>query len=275
MKKLQGAVAVVTGGTRGAGRGIARALGGAGATVIVTGRSTRATGTTEGLPGTVEDAAEDVNRRGGRGIAMKCDHSDEAEVTALFETIRRDHGRLDLLVNNAWGGYEGYDAAEFKLPFWEQPTERRWQGMFVAGVRAQLLAAQRAAPILVAQRRGLLVSTLAWDEGKYLGNLFYDVAKAAVARMVSGMARELRPHGVAAVALACGFMRTERVLAADLPDYSRTESPEYAGRAVAALAADPSILERTGQVLYTGNLAREYGFVDVDGNQPPAFRLPD
>jgi NAD(P)-dependent dehydrogenase (short-subunit alcohol dehydrogenase family) len=275
MKKLEGAVAVVTGATRGAGRGIARALGGAGATVIVTGRSTREAGATEGLPGTVEEAAEDVTSRGGRGVGVRCDHADDAEVTALFERVRRDHGRLDLLVNNAWGGYEQYDPAEFKLPFWEQPTAKRWHGMFVAGVRAQLLASQRAAPILIAQRRGLIVSTIFWDEGKYLGNLFYDVAKAAIARMVSGMARELRPHGVAAVALSCGFMRTERVLAANLPDYSGTESPEYDGRAVAALAAEPRILERTGEVLYTGQLARDYGFVDVDGSQPPVFRLPD
>jgi NAD(P)-dependent dehydrogenase (short-subunit alcohol dehydrogenase family) len=209
------------------------------------------------------------------GVAVRCDHTRDAEVEALFERVRSGHGRLDLLVNNAWGGYEQYDPPRFAVPFWEQPL-RHWEGMFSAGVRAQLVAARFAVPLMLPQRRGLIVNTTAWLQGKYLGNLFYDVAKAAVNRMAYGMARELRPHGIAAVALAPGFMRTERVLAAHAAqpfDLSRTESPEYLGRAVAALTADPDVLRKSGSVLTAGELAREYGFTDTDGTQPPPFTI--
>jgi NAD(P)-dependent dehydrogenase (short-subunit alcohol dehydrogenase family) len=184
---------------------------------------------------------------------------------------------LDLLVNNAWGGYEHYDGAAFVAPFWEQPLER-WDGMFTAGVRAHLLASRFAAPLMLPQRSGLIVNTVAWAFDKYLGNLFYDVAKAAIIRMAFGMAEELRPHGIAAVAITPGFMRTERVMAehARSPfDLSVTESPEYLGRAVAALAADPEVLTKSGRLLTGGDLAREYGFTDVDGRQPEAFKIPD
>ena len=274
---LRDRIAVVTGPSRGAGRAIARVRGEAGATVYVTGRSTRAGATTEGLPGTVDDTAEEVTARGGRGIAVRVDHTVDAQVEALFAQVRREHGRLDLLVNNAWGGYEQYDIGEFTAPFWEQPL-RRWEGMFTAGVRAQLAAGRLAAPLMLPQRRGLVVSTVAWAFDRYLGNLFYDVAKAAIIRMAFGMAHDLRPHGVAAVALAPGFMRTERVIAAHAAqpfDLSGTESPEYLGRAVAALAADPNVLAKSGRLLTVGDLAREYGFTDIDGRQPEAFRMPE
>jgi NAD(P)-dependent dehydrogenase (short-subunit alcohol dehydrogenase family) len=191
--------------------------------------------------------------------------------------VRRESNRLDLLVNNAWGGYEQYEVGHFTAPFWEQPP-RHWDGMFVAGVRAHLIAGRFAVPLMLPQRHGLILSTIAWAFGKYLGNLYYDVAKAALIRMAFGMARELRPHGIAAVALAPGFMRTERVLAAHAAhpfDLSGTESPEYLGRAVVALASDPDILHKSGDVLTVGELAREYGFTDIDGRQVPPFRLPD
>ncbi|MCL5110412.1 MAG: SDR family NAD(P)-dependent oxidoreductase [Chloroflexi bacterium] len=279
MDSPRGRVAVVTGASRGGGRGIALALGDAGATVYVSGRSTRGAPTTEGLPGTVEETAEAVTARGGRGIPVVCDHTADNQVAVLFARVHLEQGRLDLLVNNVWGGYERYESeAAFGVPFWQQPP-RHWHGMFEAGLRAHLLASQHAAPLLVDQRRGLIVSTVAWDRGKYLGNLFYDVAKAAIVRLVFGMARELREHGVAVVAVAPGFMRTERVVAVvgEAPefDWSQTESPEYVGRAVAALAADPNVLDKSGQVLAVGDLAREYGFVDVDGRQVPSFHLPD
>ncbi len=273
---LSGRVAVVTGASRGAGRAIARVLGEAGATVWVTGRSTREGRRTEGLPGTVEDAAEEVTAAGGRGVGVRVDHTEDAEVEALFARVRREEGRLDLLVNNAWGGYEGYSDAPFDGPFWEQPP-RRWDEMFTAGVRAQMVAARAAAPILIRQRGGLVVGTTAWAFGGYLGNLWYDTAKAAVARMAFGMAEELRPYGVASVALAPGFMRTERVMDAHARspfDLSATESPEYLGRAVAALAADPHVLSRSGALLTAGGLARDYGFTDVDGRRPEPFRIP-
>jgi NAD(P)-dependent dehydrogenase (short-subunit alcohol dehydrogenase family) len=277
MTTLTGQVAVVTGASRGAGRAIAAVLGEAGATVYVTGRSARGGPTTDGLPGTIEDAAEAVSTRGGAGIAVRCDHTDEAQVEALFARILREQGQLDLLVNNAWGGYEQHDPYGFTKPFWEQPL-RHWRGMFEAGLWTHLLASRFAVPLMLPGRRGLIVCTTAWDRDKYLGNLYYDVAKAAVNRLAWDMARELRPHGVAAVALAPGFMRTERVLAAHAAhpfDLSPTESPEYLGRAVAALAADAEVMRWTGRVLTVGELARAYGFTDVDGRQPAPFQLPE
>src|SRR5262245_8753045 len=250
MSLLRGSVAVVTGASRGVGKGVALALGEAGATVYVTGRSD-AGGTTEGLPGTVRDTAEAVTHRGGQGVAVRCDHTADAEVEALFARVKQEQGRLDLLVNNVWGGYEQFDWSRFAAPFWEQPL-RHWSGMFESGVRAHLAASRLAVPLMLPNRRGLIVHTTAWDRDKYLGNLFYDVAKAAVNRMAFGMARELQAHNVAVVALAPGFVGTERVLAAFAaagrapPDL---ESPAYIGRAVVALAADESIMGRTGHVL--------------------------
>ena len=273
-RPLEGRIAVVTGASRGAGRAIATVLGEEGATVYVTGRSTRGR-TTEGLPGTIEETAAAVSAAGGEGIAVRCDHTVDADVEALFARVEAEQGRLDLLVNNAWGGYEGYGSVGFDAPFWEQPLWR-WDAMYTAGVRAHLTASRLAAPLLVRTGRGLIVSTVAWAFGEYMGNVIYDSAKAAIARMAFGMAQELRPFGVASVALAPGFMRTERVLAVheEHPlDLAATESPAYLGRAVAALAADPGVLERTGELLAVGELARVYGFTDLDGRQPEPFRI--
>lgn len=287
-------VAVVTGASRGAGRGIALELGAAGATVYVTGRTTRtdATGTYAGflahtdltaMPGTIDDTAEEVTRAGGTGIAVRCDHADPAQVRALFERVDRERGRLDLLVNNAWGGHEVFTPDGFEAPFWEQSIDQ-WDGMFDRGVRNHLLASQCAAPLLVRQRRGLIATTTFSDGGKYLhGNLFYDLAKAAMSRLAFGMAEELRPHGVASIAISPGFMRTELVLAhmrtdeehfRSVPGLANSESPRYVGRAIAALAGDPQVLAKTGQVLVTADLARAYGFTDIDGTQPSAFQIP-
>ncbi|NTX16511.1 SDR family NAD(P)-dependent oxidoreductase [Myxococcus sp. CA051A] len=281
LKTLTGRVAVVTGASRGAGRAIALVLAEAGATVYVTGRSASAGQTTEGLPGTVENAAEEVTQRGGKGIAARVDHTNEQDVAAFFERVKRESGRLDLLVNNVWGGYEQYDGPDFDLPFWEQPTEKRWQGMYVAGLRAHFLSSRFAAPLLIGRKAdappGLIVNTVGWAYGEYLRNLYYDVAKSAIIRMSFGMGLELKKHHVAAVALAPGFMRTERVMAEHAKgpfDLSGTESPEYGGRAVAALAGDPRIMERSGKLFTSGDLAREYGFTDVDGKQPEGFRIP-
>ena len=224
-----------------------------------------------------------MTRAGGRGIALRCDHAVEAEVQALFAQIERDAGRLDLLVNNAWGGHESFDGV-FDAPFWEHPLAH-WDSMMDRGVRHHLLAGRCAAPLFVRQRHGLIVATTFWDRGRYLrGNLFYDLAKAAIVRLAFGMAQELRPHGVASLAVSPGWMRTEFILAGhrsdeahwqEVPALARTESPRYLGRAVAALAADPRVLEKTGSVQLVADLAREYGFSDIDGRQPPAFELGD
>ncbi len=208
MTALTGSVAVVTGSSRGIGKGIALALGEAGATVYVTGRSDEH-GTTEGLPGTIHETATAVTKRGGLGIPVRCDHTVDADVEALFSRIQQEQGRLDLLVNNVWGGYEQFDFAHFADPFWEQPM-RHWSGMIEAGLRAHLVASRLAVPLMMPTGRGLIVQTTAWDRDKYLGNLFYDIAKSAVNRMTFGMARELQPHKIAVVALAPGFVGTER-----------------------------------------------------------------
>jgi NAD(P)-dependent dehydrogenase (short-subunit alcohol dehydrogenase family) len=274
MSLLRGRVAVVTGASRGVGKGVALALGEAGATVYVTGRSD-AGGTTEGLPGTVRDTAAGVTQRGGHGVAVRCDHTADAEVEALFARVKQEQGRLDVLVNNAWGGYEQVDWSRFGTPFWEQPM-RLWSGMFESGVRAHLAATRLAVPLMLPGRGGLIVHTTAWDRDKYLGNLFYDVAKAAVNRLAFGMARELQSHHVAVVALAPGFVGTERLLAAfaaagRVP--GDLESPEYTGRAVVALAADANVMAKSGRVLTVGQLAAEYGFTDVGGRQWPPFQV--
>jgi len=278
---LHDRVAIVTGASRGAGRSIAAVLGETGARVYVTGRSTRLAGTTEDLPGTIEDTAEEVDRRGGTGVPVRCDHTADADVEHLVELVRREAGRLDLLVNNAWGGYEAHDYLTFNAPFWEQPRTR-WDQMFTAGVRAHLTMSQLAAPLLLDRqgpdRPALIASTVAWSYGRPLGGAVYDMAKAALVRLAYVTAQELRPHRIAAVAIAPGFMRTERVMAAHAAhpfDLTGTESPEYLGRAVASLAGDPEVMRHTGEVLTAGDLARVYGFTDVDGTQPEPFRMPE
>ena len=275
MPDLSDRIALVTGASRGAGAAIAAVLGEAGATVYVTGRSSRAGVRTEDMPGTVEDAAAAVSARGGTGIGVVCDHTDAAQVQDLVARIGADHGRLDVLVNNAWGGYEHYDGAGFAAPFWEQPLQQRWDAMFGAGVWPTLLTSHRAAPLLA--DGALVACTIAWAQGAYTGSAFYDAAKACIARFAFAMAHDLRERRVTAVAIAPGFMRTERVMAAHAAepfDLAQTESPEYLGRAVAHLAADPDRLTRSGELLTAGDLARAYGFTDVDGSQPEPFTIP-
>jgi len=276
---LRNKVAIVTGSSRGAGRGIALALGEAGAIVYVTGRSVRGQPTTENLPGTIEDTAEAVTARGGRGIPIRCDHTVDSEVEALFARVQQIQGRLDILVNNAWGGYEQHDYRKFGAPFHEQPLHH-WDGMFTAGVRAAMVASRLAIPMMIREKHGLILNISVWDRDKFMVNVFYDVAKNAINRLTFGLAQELKPHNIAAVALAPGFMRTERVAgafeAAGNKDYLNfTESPEYVGRGVVAVASDMNVMQKSGKVLAVGDLAAEYGFTDIDGRRIPAFRLPD
>jgi NAD(P)-dependent dehydrogenase (short-subunit alcohol dehydrogenase family) len=276
MQSAQQKIAVVTGASRGGGKAIAIELGVAGWTVYVTGRSTRAGPTTENLPTTIEETRDAVTRAGGIGIAVKCDHSNISEIDGLVARLQKEQGHIDLLVNNAWGGYEHHDVTEFVRPFWEQPVSR-WDDMFDRGLRPTLFTSARFGPIFVKQQVGLIINTVAWLHGDYLGNLYYDAAKAAIVRCTLGMAQELKPYGVPVIALAPGFMRTERVLLAHSKqpfDLSVTESPLYLARAVRAIVEDPHILEGSGQVLYVGDLARKYGFTDEDGRQPAPFTAP-
>ena len=271
MTDLSGKIALVTGASRGIGRGIAHELGIAGATVYVTGRSVSAGATTESLGGDVNGTAALVTQAGGTGIAVRCDHTNDADVRDLFERIAREQGKLDILVNNVWGGYERIDNVDFVAPFWEQPLWR-WGLMFDAGVRAHYTASRLAAPLMIPQRGGIIVNISSGDEGKYRGQVMYDIAKAAVDRMAFGMAHELRQHGIAAIALYPGLTHTERVerFASD-DELAIAESPRYAGRAVVALATDRDVMRRSGNAYKTGELAREYGFTEVDGTQPPPF----
>lgn len=277
MQSLRNKVAVVTGASRGVGQGIALGLGEAGATVYVTGRTVKETDAVEALAGTVDRTAAEVTKLGGQGIAVCCDHRNDAEVAALFQRVLAEQGRLDILVNNVWAGYEHMveDGTNYtwENPFWEQPLWR-WEAMFQAGVRAHFVASQFAARQMVKQCRGLIVNISYWAAQKNIGNTIYGVAKAATDRMAQAMAYELRDYNVAAVSLYPGIVRTERVMrAAEFMDLSNSESPQFVGRAAAALAGDANVIKKSGQVLVAAALAEEYGFTDIDDKQPQPLTL--
>jgi dehydrogenase/reductase SDR family protein 1 len=271
MKSLEGRVALVTGASRGVGKGVALGLGEAGATVYITGRTTEEGKAAVSLPGTIYQTAKEVSDLGGTCIAVQCDHVDDDQVRNLFQQVYAEQGRLDILVNNVWGGYEFYnDGTEFwsETGFWTAPLSR-WDKSFQAGVRAHYVASVLAAPIMVAQRSGLIVNISFFVAQRNDRGVAYGVAKAADDRMVACMAHELREHNVAAVSLYPGLVRTESVMkAAEYFDLSNSESPQFIGRAVVALAFDPKIMEKSGQTLVAAALALEYGFRDVDGKQP-------
>ena len=266
MDRLRGRVALVTGASRGGGKGIAVVLGEEGATVYVTGRSVRGKPTTLDRPGTIDDTAEQVTARGGTGIAIQCDHTDDAQVDAVFSRIRAEQGRLDLLVNNAWSGYE--ISPDSSLSFWEIQW-RHWDLMFTGGLRATAYASRLAAPMMIEAGRGLIVN-ITWVLDRPHGHAFYEVVKNGTNKLTEQLADDLRPYGVACVAVSPGFMRLERMNLTP-EEAAMTESAEFPGRAVAALAADENVLEKSGQVLTTPALAREYGFTDVDGRQQSLF----
>lgn len=272
MSSLRGKVALVTGASRGVGKGIAQALGAAGATVYITGRTQDAASATVPLPGTIHETAAAVTAAGGIGIAVACDHRDDDQVRATFERIRAEQGRLDLLVNNAWAGYQAKQSTKgsgFKTPFWKMPPTF-WDTMHTVGVRSHYVASVHGAAIMVPQQAGLIIHISAPAGRGYSENVAYGVSKAAVDRMAADMAHELRPHNVAVIAL-CPFMVATEMLMAHRKSQSLQpwmESPQFVGRAVVALAADPAVMVKTGQVCETRALAAEYGFTDVDGHQP-------
>ncbi|MXY46012.1 MAG: SDR family NAD(P)-dependent oxidoreductase [Chloroflexi bacterium] len=271
MADLRSRIALVTGASRGIGRGIAHELGIAGATVYISGRSVSDDETTEQLGGNVHGTAALVTESGGTGIAVRCDHTNDSEVEGLFERIQNEQGKLDILVNNVWGGYERFGDHDFSMPFWKQPMSR-WSLMFDAGVRAHYVASCLAVPLMIPQGSGLIVNISAGDNGKYRGWVMYDAAKEAVDRMAFALAQELQSHGITALALYPGLTRTERVMRYSTPEeLASSESPRYAGRAVVSLATDRDVMRRSGNAYKTGELAREYGFTDIDGRQPPPF----
>jgi NAD(P)-dependent dehydrogenase (short-subunit alcohol dehydrogenase family) len=250
--------ALVTGASRGVGRGTATALAGAGYTVFATGRSVAAA--------TLPDAV----------IRIPCDHTHDEETDAAFARIASVTPDLDVVVNSAWGGYERMmedGAFTWGLPFWEQPLHR-WTSMMDAGVRAAFMVSARAARVMVARKRGLIVNISHWAAQKRIGNTIYGIAKAATDKMTADMARELHAHGVTAVSLYPGMVRTEAVLAAaEWLDLSNSESPEFIGRVVAALANDPRLQSRSGSVLVAAAVAAELGVTDTDGRQPIPLTL--
>ena len=281
---------MVTGASRGAGRGIAIELAAAGASVFITGRSRRGQLTNPLLSGTsLEETAERANLRGGKCIAIQCDHRNDDQVAAVFNTIAAQSDHLDILVNNVWGGYELKDAEwqQFDAPFWQQDPNS-WDRMFNAGLRAHYITSLFALPLLLQSAAPLIINTTFYDRGKALSNLPYDLAKSGIQRLAYLLSLELRDSNGVALALSPGYLRTEDVLrhtAPDLdpesifditayPELARSESIFYIGRAVVALAADETRNRWNGQTLTVGQLAREYDFRDIDGLQPPAFELP-
>ena len=253
-------IALVTGASRGVGRGVATSMAEAGFTVYATGRGIHAAD----LPGGV--------------IRIRCDHLRDEETAAAFARIAAAADGLDVLVNAAWGGYERMvedGRFTWQLPFWEQPAHR-WTGMLDVGVRAAWVASSHAARMMVKRRSGLIVNLGYWAARKYMANVIYGVAKAATDKMTADMAHELRSHGVAVVSLYPGLVRTEAVVAAAKDgwlDLSNSESPEFIGRVIAALARDPALMERSGKVAIAAETAAELGIKDVDGHQPPPLTL--
>lgn len=271
MKSLQGKVALVTGASRGVGKGIALGLGEAGATVYVTGRTVDEGKAAVSLPGNIYQTAEEITRQGGKGFAVRCDHLEDEEVKKVFERIQTEQNRLDILVNNVWGGYEFYnDGTEFwkEKGFWTAPISR-WDKAFQSGVRAHYVASLFAAPIMITQQSGLIVNISFFAAQRNDKGVAYAAAKAADDRMATAMAYELREHNIAVVSLYPGLVRTEGVMkAADFFDLSNSESPQFIGRAITALATDPNVMQKSGQILVAAAIAQEYGFTDIDGKQP-------
>jgi NAD(P)-dependent dehydrogenase (short-subunit alcohol dehydrogenase family) len=253
------------------GKGIALGLGEAGATVYITGRTVEEGKGAVALPGTIYQTAQEVEQLGGQCIALQCDHTQDEQTAKVFERIGNEQKRLDILVNNVWGGYEKFSDG---LKAWTEPGRwafplSRWDKMFQAGVRAHFLCSLLAAPLMTAQKAGLIVNISFISGQQPHSNVAYGSAKAASDHMARCLALKLRKYKVAVVALYPGLVRTESVLKASKHfDLSNSESPQFVGRAVAALAADPKIMQKTGQVLVAAKIALEYGFTDIDGKQP-------
>lgn len=275
---LAGKIALVAGGTRGGGRGIAVELGAAGATVYVTGRSSSTGRSDMDRPETIEETAERITAAGGTGIPVRTDHSRPQEVRALADRIAKEqNGRLDILVNSIWGGDH---LTDWEHPLWEQDLDIGLR-LLRQAVETHIITSRFALPLMVARKSGLVVEVTDGNTARYRGSFFYDLAKSAVIRLAVAQAAELKAHGIAAVAITPGFLRSEAMLegfgvsednwrdgAAKDPNFAFSETPTYLGRAVAALAGDPGVMAKTGRALATWDLYEEYGFTDVDGTQP-------
>jgi NAD(P)-dependent dehydrogenase (short-subunit alcohol dehydrogenase family) len=269
--KLRNRVALVTGSSRGVGKGIALVLGEAGATVYVTGRTVRGKLSSKGphgrVRGTIHDTAREVTDRGGIGIPVRVDHSRDAETQRLIARIKSREGRLDILVNNAFGGEDGrqhlltYDG----FPFWKHDFDEWWYRMFTAYLRSDLAVTYYALPLMLRRRGGLIVNTLWWNRDRYLCDLFFDLASCAVGRMAYGLDFEVRSKAMTVVGVSPGWTRTEHMDHLAPAVLKKLPSAEYVGRAVVYLALDPKVRSKSGKVLEIGSLAKEYGFTNIDG----------
>ncbi|MED4600958.1 SDR family oxidoreductase [Paenibacillus validus] len=285
MKPLNGKVALVAGATRGAGRGIAIELGAAGATVYVTGRTTRTRRSEYTRPETIEETAELVSNAGGRGIAVQVDHLDPYQVQALIARIENEQGRLDILVNDVWGAEY---LAQWNVPVWEHSLERGLRMLRLA-IDTHIITSHFAIPLLIQNKNGLVIEitdgTAEYNDKNYRLSLFYDLAKTSVIRMAQSLAHELSPYKCTAVAVTPGWMRSEIMLehygvkeenwrdaTVKEPHFIISESPRFVGRAVAALAGDPEVARWNGDSVSSGKLAQVYGFYDLDGSQPDCWR---
>lgn len=287
MIPLRDKIAVVAGATRGAGRGIARMLGEAGATVYCTGRSTRESRSEIDRPETIEETAEMVTALGGKGIWARVDHREPEQVQALFERVKAEYGRLDILVNDMSGDQfftNGMLSGREPVPFWQYPIEKGLAAQ-QNGVFSHLITSYFAAPLMVSENQGLIIEV---NDGNCLQynnvGVYYSLSKTSLVLLAYLMSEELKRHNVAVVSLTPGWLRSETMLdgfgvteenwqdaVADWPGFENSETPSYIGRAVVALATDPNIMEKTGHALSAGHLAREYGFTDIDGRQPPGY----
>ena len=274
MNPLDGRIALVTGASRGAGRGIALALGEAGATVYITGRTAAASDSRDEvmgrpIPGSLEETAAEIRAAGGNCVPVACDHGDDGQVARLFRQIEDEAGRLDILVNNA---YQPHHNTSNAVRFWEADGPESWDCQMKVGLRSAFVASQHAARIMVRQRSGLIVAISSPSAAGYILEIPYCITKAALDRLSADMAHELRAFNVASVVVWPGALRTERVeLIENITEtglHQESESTVYAGRGIAALAAEPNVMAKSGQVFTSRDLGDEYGFTDIDGSQP-------
>lgn len=285
MKPLSGKVALVAGGTRGAGRGIAVELGAAGATVYVTGRTTRAARSEYNRPETIEETAELVEQAGGQGISVQVDHLDPQQVQALIARIEREQGQLDILVNDIWGGE---NMMEWNVPVWEHSLEKGFRMLRLA-IDTHIITSHYALPLLIRNPHGLVLEitdgTKAYNEEHYRLSLFYDLAKTSILRIAKSLAHELAPYQGTAVSVSPGWMRSEIMLETfgvteanwqealvQEPHFAISETPRFIGRGIAALAGDPDAARWNGLSTSSGELAQVYGITDLDGSRPDVWR---